>query len=98
MRVLAGLAIAVLTASTATSGTIEDAMKRVGPAYMCGAPYEYVEALDALRDEMETAGVPATLVEYAVSGVEDFVSKEHGHKRHTVTAEECATKYGRAPH
>ncbi|MDW9463712.1 hypothetical protein GOA57_28145 [Sinorhizobium meliloti] len=80
----------------AVANEIDDAMKRIGPAYMCGPTHEYRDALDGLKQALLNAGVPDMLAGYAVSGISSFVTKEHASKRETITAKECAEAYGRA--
>lgn len=46
------LALLAMTV-TAFAGPIDDALKKVGPAYMCGPHYEYTEALAALHFELK---------------------------------------------
>jgi hypothetical protein len=89
-------AVAAILPTGASANEIEDAMKRIGPAYMCGPTHEYREALDELKQALLGAGVPETLAGYAIDGVSDFVTREHAAKRQTITAKECAEVYGRA--
>lgn len=62
---------------------------------MCGAPYEYGEALGALEAAMVGAGVPDQLAKYSIDGLDRFVREQHAARRETITASECAEKYGR---
>lgn len=89
-------AVAAMLPAGASANEIEDAMKRIGPAYMCGPTHEYREALDELKQALLGAGVPEMLAGYAVEGISDFVTREHAAKRETITAKECTEVYGRA--
>ena len=84
----------LLTVSGATAGPIDDAMKKIGPAYMCGPQYEYTEALAALRFELKKAGVTDILADYALAGVREAADANKA-ARDKITAAECAAKYGR---
>lgn len=94
--VIATVASLAATAALAQNGdAIRGAMKEIGPAFMCGAPYEYGEALGALESTMVEAGVPGQLAKYSIEGLDKFVREQHAAKRETITASECAEKYGR---
>lgn len=96
MKKIVLAAVAAMLPLNAFANEIDEAMKRIGPAYMCGPTHEYREALDGLKRALLDAGVPEVLSGYAVSGISDYVSKEHAKKRETITAKECADVYGRA--
>lgn len=95
MRKFLAATFVIAAAGTAQAGPIDDAMRKIGTAYMCGPTFEYNEALEALRNEMLKAGVPDVLAGYSVSGIDEFVRREHAAKRASITKEECAAKYGR---
>lgn len=89
------MAIALTTlANPAFAGPIDDALKKVGPAYMCGPNYEYEAALAAVAQEMQKAGVPERLAQYAVERVRHN-AEANAADRAKLTAADCATKYGR---
>ncbi|MNL60026.1 hypothetical protein D3C87_1838010 [compost metagenome] len=96
MKALIPVAVATIIAFDASANEIDDAMKRVGPAYMCGPTHEYRDALDGLNKALLNAGVPEILAGYAINGISSFVAKEHATKRETITAKECAEVYGRS--
>lgn len=81
-------------ASPAHAGPIDDALKRVGPAYMCGPHFEYEEALDALKRELTAVGMADFMVEAAMDSVRE-VAEGNAETRVKLTAAECAEKYGR---
>ena len=93
-RIVLAAVTAALPAG-AFANEIDDAMKRIGPAYMCGPPHEFRDALDRLNQALLKAGVPKMLAGYAISGLSDYVTKEHAAKRETITAKECKDVYGR---
>jgi membrane-bound lytic murein transglycosylase B len=89
------LATAVLAcASTAHANGVQDAMKKIGPAYMCGANFEYTAALDNLRSELLNAGLSASMADAALVDVRK-TAEANAEARQKITAEDCATKYGR---
>lgn len=91
------LMIVALSASTAAfAGDVEQAAKKIGPAFLCSPPYEYNRALDDYREALVKSGMPEALAADSVGSIDRFVNREHAGKRRTITAEECATKYGRA--
>ncbi|MEY9629881.1 hypothetical protein [Sinorhizobium fredii] len=96
MKKIVLAAIAAALPVGAFANEIDDAMKRIGPAYMCGPTHEYRDALDGLKQALLNAGVPEVLAGYAVNGISNFVTEEHASKRETITAKECAEAYGRA--
>lgn len=92
MRVILAL-LAMTATSGASDGTpITAAMKKIGPAYMCGANFEYVEALGNLKAELLKVG----LADFAADAAVDSVRKaaEANEKdRLKLTAKDCAEKY-----
>ncbi|RVI58539.1 hypothetical protein [Sinorhizobium meliloti] len=96
MKKIVLTAIAAALPAGVFANEIDDAMKRIGPAYMCGPTHEYREALDALNKALLSAGVPDMLAQYAIAGVSGYVKKEHAKKRETITAKECSEVYGRS--
>lgn len=96
MKKIVLVAITAALPAGAFANEIDDAMKRIGPAYMCGPTHEYRDALDGLTQALLNAGVPDVLTGYAVSGISNYVTKEHAKKREMITAKECAEVYGRA--
>jgi hypothetical protein len=81
-------------ASHASANAIQDALKKVGPAYMCGPHHEYLDALSALRFELVKAGLTERLADYTIEGVRK-AAEANADVREQLTAAECATKYGR---
>ena len=69
-------------------------MKKIGPAYMCGANFEYVAALDNLRAELLEAGLSASMAEAAIGDVRKS-AEANSEARQKMTAADCATKYDR---
>lgn len=94
MRTLIGLMMLGTTAAAAEEAPVRVALKKVGPAYMCGANYEYVEALDGLRRELERAGLSGFMIDAAMESVRR-VAESNADDRLTLTADDCAKKYGR---
>lgn len=94
-KLILAAAIVAMASVGASSNEMDDAMKKIGPAYMCGPTHEFREALDTLRQSLLSAGVPATLAMYAVDGVSNYARKEFASKRETITADECVEKYHR---
>lgn len=88
-------ALVAMTTFSAYANEIDDAMKRVGPAYMCGPEYEYRASLSDLKSALLDAGVPESLAVYAVTGISEWIVKEHSANRKTMTAEDCNRVYGR---
>lgn len=84
----------MLIALASTAPGVEEAMRRLGPAYMCAPAYEYRLSLKALEHELMAIGVPDLLAGFAVSGVDDYIKREQSDKAASITAEECAEKYG----
>ena len=90
MRVLLAL---LVTMSAANAGPIDDAMKKIGPAYMCGPPYAFDDALTGLRNELRAAGLSDMLASFTIDGLRAWVEKEHAKTRAKITAAECKSKY-----
>lgn len=94
VRITAAVAIFAL-ATPASANAIQDALKKIGPAYMCGPHYEYREALAALRYELVKVGLTELLADHAINGVRR-AAEANAKTRESLTAEDCAAKYGRA--
>lgn len=96
LKIACALSVAFLACPlSASANEMDDAMKQIGPAYMCGAPYEYREKLNNLKAAMERAGVDPILSQFAIDGLDHYVTRQNSAKRATVTAEECLSKYHR---
>ncbi len=72
---------------------MHQALKKVGPSYLCGATHQYRDAIEGLRMSMLEAGVPDTLAKLSVNALDAYIKKEHGEKRATITADECKNIY-----
>ena len=81
------------TPTNVSANEIQEALKNVGPAYMCGPTFKYNESIETLRSRLLAAGLNDMLAEYAIAGVKSFVEKK-AEQRKTITAKDCAEKYG----
>lgn len=81
-------------AAAAGENPIQNALKKIGPAYMCGANYHYVDALTNLRAELRQAGLPDFMADAAMASVRK-AAEANSDDRLKLTAEDCAAKYGR---
>lgn len=93
MRAILAL-LALTSTAIADEAAIDAAMKKVGPAYMCGANFEYLDALSNLRAELVKVGLTDTMADAALDSVRK-TAESNADARLKITAEDCATKYGR---
>ena len=94
MRAILALLAMTGVAAASDETPVKAAMKKIGPAYMCGANFEYVEALQTLRAELVKVGLAEFAADAAIDGVRK-AAEANETDRLKLTARDCAEKYGR---